>query len=61
MPTMIKWSHPEWQSTLILNPEDQAMEIIKSLNPDEFDMSLLASQEVEMTQEEFDNLREWEG
>ena len=61
MPTMIKWSHPEWDSSLILYPEEQAMEIIKSLNPDGLDMSLLASQEIEMTQKEFDDLGEWEG
>lgn len=61
MPKMIRWSHPEFETTLILHPEDPAKEIFKDLMGEDFDMALLESKEVEMTQAEMDNLREWDG
>jgi len=61
MPKMIKYTHPEWESALILHPEEPAIDIIKDLNDDDFDMSFLNKTEIEMTRHDIDHLSEWDG
>jgi len=50
MSKMIKYTHPEWDNALILHPEEPAIDIIKYLNGDDFDMSFLSKTEIEMNQ-----------
>ena len=54
-------SHPEWEMRLIITEADGGKAVALDLLGEDEDPELLQIEEVQMTQEEYDNLTEWDG
>lgn len=54
-------SHPEWEMKLLITKAEGGKNIALELLAEDEDPSLLQIEEIEMTQDEYENLTEWDG
>lgn len=53
----IKYKNPNWDNALLLEPHQSIDDFIEEESEREF----ITCQDIELTEEEFENLMEWEG
>jgi len=57
---MVRFLHPEWDSPLILHPEDPHLDIILDLSPG-LDLEKLITEYIDMPESAVNSLPEWDG
>lgn len=58
---VFRFSHPNWDMKLLVTEAEGGAAVANDMLAEDDDPSLLVIDEIEMTQEEIDNLPEWDG
>lgn len=58
---VFRFSHPNWDMKLLVTEAEGGEAVANDMLAEDDDPSLLVIDEIEMTQEEIDNLPEWDG
>ena len=58
---VFRFSHPNWDMKLLVTEAEGGPAVANDMLAEDDDPSLLVIDEIEMTQEEIDNLPEWDG
>lgn len=58
---VFRFSHPEWDMKLLVTENEGGRAVALEMLAEDDDPSLLTIEELTMTQEELDNLPEWDG
>jgi hypothetical protein len=58
---VFRFSHPNWDMKLLVTEAEGGKAVAQDMMSEDEDPALLVIEEIEMTQEEIDNLPEWDG